>query len=205
MNETEVIVYLERRKTRQEVGRLRRQKESGRFRFDYENAYLKTTSAIPVGPELSLAHRFYESDTLFPSFTDRIPSRENPAYAEYCRVTGISVEESDPLVLLGAIGRRGPSSFVFETVREGRFTSTDLMHFRVQLGLTTREFASCFELTQSALSKIESGKESGTELLKRLRIYARFPDVALNQLDQTGGVLTDAKRNYCRDVLQKIK
>ena len=203
MIEPQVIVYLERRKTRQMVGRLTRKKDSGKFNFKYERSYLTTPSAIPVGEELLLGRQTYESDTLFPTFTDRIPSRENPAYAEYCLATGVDVDEQDPLVLLGSIGRRGPSSFIYETVYETPFTSQGLKNFRHDLGLTTREFATCFDLTQSTLIKLENGHQSGTELLKRLRIYACFPIVAIDQLSRSGGILTDPKRRTCQRVLKK--
>ena len=47
---------------------------------------------------------------------DRIPSKENPAYPDYCKSQGISVNETNPIILLIAIGKRGPSTFIFEPV-----------------------------------------------------------------------------------------
>src|ERR1700738_3483851 len=92
---TAVLVYLDRKKTRSYVGRLTRKIESNKtkFCFEYDHQYLKRKYAIPLGPELPLSQTIYKSENLFTSFQDRIPSRDNPAYPDYCKEAGISVDE----------------------------------------------------------------------------------------------------------------
>lgn len=176
-----VDVYAEGLRTRKYTGRLQRDKgprgEKG-FRFTYDDYYLKRSDAVSIGPELPLTGRTYFSETLFPSFADRIPSRDNPAYPEYCEATGIDVNESDPFVLLTTIGKRGPSCFIFESVVIDNFEPEDAGEFRKGLGLSLREFGRLFDFSPHTIQKIESGKESGRDVLKRMELYARFPEVA---------------------------
>src|SRR5690606_29078874 len=111
----------------------------------YQHSYLLKKNAIPLGPEFPLTQERFTSRKLFPSFEDRIPSKKNPAYPEYLHQFELDPEESDPIVLLSTIGRRGPSSFVFEPVRADAADRIDLATFRKSLGLTIREFAAVFD------------------------------------------------------------
>lgn len=198
-----VDVYLEKRKTRQYVGELSFNPKSKIYTFSYSEKYLSLDQIIPVGPELPLTQKTHQSKKLFPSFLDRIPSKENPAYRDYCYAMGISVNESNPLILLPSIGKRGPSSLVFEAHYERTFDGRALRNFRKDLGLTTREFASCFEITQSALVNIEKGKFSRNEILKRIEIYFLFPEVAIFQFKLHGRGLHIEKQKSVLAILQK--
>ncbi len=189
-----IAVFLEKRKTRQYVGKLHFLKKSNVFEFVYDDEYLYGKNTIPLGPELPLTKQVHRSSKLFPSLQDRIPSKENAAYPEYCQAAGIAVNENNPIALLATIGKRGPSSFVFEPFYEDRFSVKDLIDFRAELGLTTREFALCFDLTHTALMRIEKGHSSGRELLKRIEIYQRFPEVALSMIERHGGAINSEKR-----------
>lgn len=176
-----VEVYAEGRRKRDRVGRLERiddpEKGTG-YRFTYEDAYLSQPIAVSLGPGLPLTGRRFFSRQLFPAFKDRIPSRENPAYPDYCAATGIEVDESDPFVLLTTIGRRGPSCFIFEPAMEKGFGSVEAAMFRAELGLSLREFGTLFDFSPYTIQKIESGRESGRDVLKRLELYVRFPEAA---------------------------
>ena len=198
-----VEVYLKKRKTRVFVGKLYRGK--GDFIFEYDQKYLYAKRVIPVGEELPLTSKIHHSKKLFPSFQDRIPSSQNPAYEEYCKSSGISKEEKDPLVLLVSIGKRGPSSFIFEPFFYQKFDGKDVCEFRKWLNLTQREFASCFDLPRSSLNKIEQMEESGKEIMKRLEIFVRFPKVALEQVQKRGGALSSKKRVIVENKLKKDK
>lgn len=184
MNDREVRgvdVYAEGRRTRDHAGRLERHSgNDGKkgFRFTYEDAYLRQPDAVSVGPELPLTRKSFFSEEVFPSFTDRLPSRENPAYPEYCTATGISTYEADPFVLLTTIGRRGPSCFVFEPVTGESFGSEEAREFRASLGLSLREFGLILDFSPYTIQKIESGKQTGRDVLKRMELYARFPEAA---------------------------
>lgn len=197
-----VDIFLERRKTRMAVGRIK--KENDQIVFTYNEHYLRAKNVIPLGPEFPLTKREFRSSALFPSLEDRIPSRQNPAYPEYCHAMGISVDECDPLILLSTIGRRGPSSFVFVPVFERSFSSKDVIEFRKSLGLTTREFAHVFEFSQSSINALERGRHKGKDLLKRLELIVRFPETALYLLTLNGGILQSAKLRQAHTVLKQM-
>ena len=186
-----IQVFLEGRFTRRYVGVLR--KKDTLFHFEYDAKYLRTRGIIPLGPEMPLTRQTFQSESLFIPFADRIPLRENPAYADYCQATGISVNEQDPFVLLSTIAHRGPSSFIFEPLYKEDFTSEDLLKFRKTLELSVKEFAACFEFSPAAITRVERKQSSGREVLKRAEIYAKHPDVALDQLRRRGGILHTKK------------
>jgi HipA-like protein len=194
-----IQVFLEGRKKRQLVGILR--KIDAKFRFEYNSKYLSAARAIPLGPEMPLTKKVFESSQLPVPFEDRIPSRENPAYVEYCQATGISPTEKDPFVLLATIARKGPSSFIFEPLYKDGFTAEDLLAFRESLGLSAREFAQCFEFSQAALTRVELRQASGREILKRAEIYAKYPQVALDQIRSAGQILHQDKVKHIEKLL----
>lgn len=180
INYTDIIgvnVYLEKRSQRELVGNLKR--KDNYYQFFYEESYLNLSKSIPLGPEFPLTKRDFASKTLFPSLADRIPSKENEAYQDYCEQFGISSDEQDPFILLITIGRRGPSSFVFEPIWKETFTPDSLKKFRKELGLSTRDFAECFGLTQATVVRIENAQTSGKETLKFLEILYNVPEAAL--------------------------
>jgi len=182
-----IEIYAEGRRTRKLAGVLRREKgtsgETG-FRFTYEDDYLKWDKAVSVGPELPLTGRTYFSAKLFPSFRDRIPSKKNPAYGEYCLATGIEIYEDNPFVLLTTIGKRGPSCLIFEPLAEESFKAEDAIAFRRSLGLSLRQFGLLFDFAPYTIQKIEAGKSSGRDVLKRMEIYTRFPEVAWFEMNR---------------------
>jgi HipA-like protein len=199
-----VDAYLEKRKTRQFVGTLSFDKRSGYYLFVYDPEYLLSDNSIPLGPELPLTKKNFKSKKLFLTFIDRIPSKDNPAYQDYCNLMGISVDEEDILILLATIGKRGPSSFMFEPRYLRDFDHFTLKNYRTNLGMTTREFASCFEIKQSQLVNIEQGKVAGKELLKRMEIYYNFPQDALYQVLLNGGMLhTNTQKNVIKKLMQE--
>ena len=110
-------IYLERQKTRHYVGRLSWYNK--KFIFEYNTAYIYSESSIAIGPDLPLKKARHVSLKLFPSFLDRIPSRQNPAYKEYCQLVGISPLEQNIFVLLSTLGKKSPiTPFVCEPARE---------------------------------------------------------------------------------------
>lgn len=197
-----VDVFLERRAVRVHVGSL--QRVGGDLSFVYDEVYFKARRSIPLGPEFPLTQRSFISKGLFPSLGDRIPSRQNPAFPEYCHTMGISAEESDPMVLLSTIGQRGPSSFVFYPIFERGLTDNDLIKYREYLGLTSREFAAVFEFSQSRLSAFERGHISGSEISKRLETIMNFPDVARELLRLNGGYLMHEKLRAAKNHLNTL-
>ena len=181
-------VFSESRKRRILVGALKWDSVKNQFEFKYDAKYAKSKTAIPIGKELDLFKKTHISKgKLFPSFADRIPSRENPAYEDYCRSQGISVDESNPIVLLVSIGKRGPSTFIFEPVFPNTFTYEDVRKFRESLGISIHEWAAAFDFNPPTLQRLESGKKTDLSTIRRAQIYLEFPKTALWQLEQNSG------------------
>ena len=196
-----VDIFLERRRTRLYVGQLKKDKDY--YIFTYDDQYLRTKNIIPLGPEFPLTKKEFKSKILFPSLEDRIPSKLNPAYPEYCQLMGIDPKEHNPLILLSTIGKRGPSSFVFAASYDRSFSIQEVIDFRNSLGFTTREFAAIFEIPQASLNALERKRSSGKDLLKRLEIILRFPAVALYFLLANGGILPYEKHRNAEAFLMK--
>lgn len=194
-----VDVYLQKRKTREYAGRLSR--TANGFTFRYDDKYVYGQKAIPLGPDLPLSVSPHTSRSLFPSFEDRIPSKKNPAYAEYCKNMGISPSEKDPLVLVATIGQKGPSSFVFTPVIDNQFSPEDVIDFRKELNLSIREFADIFDISFATIHRIEIGKTSGKDTLKRIEIYRNFPEVAKFEIERNGFKINDEKRIYTMQII----
>ncbi len=195
-----VDIFLEKRRTRLHVGIL--EKINEKFVFTYDEGYFKAKNIIPLGPEFPLTQKKFVSDRLFPSLEDRIPSQQNPAYSEYCQLMGVDPKERDPFILLSTIGKKGPSSFVFSPIFERKILVEDLKKFRKLLGLTTREFATVFEFSQTSLNAFEKGRTSGKDILKRLEILLNFPAVSLDLLLVNSGHLIYEKWN---NAVEKLK
>src|SRR3990167_4052457 len=194
-----VDIYLEKRKTREYVGRLSR--SSSNFIFTYSDSYIYKDKAISLGPDLPLSSKKFASKKLFPSFEDRIPSKRNPAYSEYCKMVGIDRDEKDPLILVATLGQKGPSSFIFAPVFHHSITSDDIIEYRKHLHLTVREFCELFDIATSTLHRIEKNRTSGKDTLKRLEIYLNLPEVALYEIMKNGDKINETKRTLVEKIL----
>lgn len=192
-------VYSELKKSKSLVGKLRYDQKSKRYIFEYDRKYLLSKSSIPIGPELPLSKPTHLSKAgeLFPSLLDRIPSRQNAAYEEYCLSQGISPQEKNPIILLSTIGRRGPSTFVFEAVHREPDIVQRLKHFRKEMDVNLREIAAAFDLNFLTLHKIEHGKSRDKNTLKLLTVYLTFPKTALWQIELN-------QRKLHKDLLAKL-
>ena len=111
----EIRVLCQFEKKRLCVGTLRR--ESGTYLFSYDKSWLEYRNSLAIGPDLPLHSKEYRSSKLFGAFERRIPPRDSENYERYCKQRGISINETDQMVLLGTIGHMGASSFVFEIDR----------------------------------------------------------------------------------------
>ncbi|MES2199252.1 MAG: HipA N-terminal domain-containing protein [Chlamydiota bacterium] len=197
-----IDIFLEKRKTRLHVGILK--KINNKIIFTYDEHYFTAKNIIPLGPEFPLTQKQFESEHLFSSLEDRIPSKQNPAYPEYCQSMGVDLSECDPLILLSTIGKKGPSSFIFSPIFERTIEPKNLIKFRESLGLTTREFAKVFEFSQASLNALERGRTSGKDILKRLEILLKFPIVALDLLFINSGHLAYEKQITATEKIKKM-
>ena len=95
---------------------------NGEWVFTYSDKW-----STQIGFELSIEKRIHRSLDLFGTFSERIPSRDNGAYSDYCKSWKISESESDIMTLLVTIGHRGPSTLVFypEGFTPGMWSETD--------------------------------------------------------------------------------
>jgi HipA-like protein len=182
-------VFSENRRRKRHVGILTFDVETRVYQFAYDIGYLKSRSAIPIGPDLPLKKRTHQSakGKLFAAFLDRIPSKQNPAYVEYCEAQGISPDEKNPIILLGAIGRRGPSTFVFEPVfsKENQLRF-EVINLRNKLNLSIADMAAAFDLNPVTFFRFEKDKSRDKNVARLLEIYLTFPDVTLWVLRTTG-------------------
>lgn len=183
---TKIQIFHELKKRRVYVGELIYDKKRDVYELRYDQNYVNSKNAISIGPELDLFKIVHVSKQgqLFPMFLDRIPDKTNPAYNDYCNSQGISPDEKNPIILLGSIGARGPSSFVFERVYETDFSAADIIKIREELQITQYDLAIAFGVKNVTLQRIESGVGSDENTIKLLQIYFNFPEVALWQLEQ---------------------
>lgn len=188
VDKTQLLVFSESRRRRVLVGKLYWESQKNQYEFKYDPKYAKSKTAIPIGKELDLFKKSHISKgKLFPSFADRIPSKENPAYEDYCHSQGISVEESNPIILLISIGKRGPSTFIFEPIFNNSFTHKEIRKFRESLGISIHEWAVAFDFNPPTLQRLESGKKTDLGTIRRAQIYIEFPKVAMWQLELNSG------------------
>jgi HipA-like protein len=186
----QLYVFSESRKRRVFVGTLNWDKDKNQFEFKYDPKYAKSKKAIPIGKELDLFKKNHTSKgKLFPSFSDRIPSKDNPAYEDYCKSQGISINEDNPIILLVGIGRRGPSTFIFEPVFKNDFSYLDVKKFRKDAGLSINDISLAFDVNPPTLQRLETGKKADLGTIRRIQIYLTFPKVAMWQLEMNAGKL----------------
>lgn len=184
-------IFHEGLKRRFFMGQLIYHPKEERYELIYNAPYTHFKSAIPISPDLHLfqLNHFSEKGKLFPAFLDRLPDRENPAYRDYCNSQHISVDEKNNIILLGTIGRRGPSSFIFEPLYYSEFNITDIRKFRDKLKITQHDFALAFDISQSTLQRLESGDSQDINTLKRIEMLLSEPTSALWQLKLSGGTV----------------
>ena len=181
-------IFHEGRKRRIFVGELKYIEKKDHYELWYDKHYVALKNAIPISPELDLFKTRYISGKgkLFPVFWDRIPLRTNLAYADYCFAQNISVNETNPIILLGSIGKKGPSSFIFEPVYEDKFTSSDLIKIRKNLDISQHDLAEAFGISKATLQRIEAGTSKDMNTLKIIQMFFTFPECGIWQLKQTG-------------------
>ena len=180
-----ILVFAETKRRRVLIGELSYNNSSNKYEFVYNEKYISIKQATPLGPEFpfSKTKHISKKGQLFPSLLDRIPERKNPAYKDYCKSQGISIDEKDLIILLGTIGRKGPSSLIFELVdREESFTSKDVKEFRKKLGITIHDFALAFDISEITLIRIETNKSKDKNILQKIEMFNKFPDTALWQI-----------------------
>ena len=188
----EINIYSQTQTKRIFVGKLWR--EGKKYFFEYAKAYKKLRNALALGPELPLWKGRVSSSTLFPTFLDRIPSKNNPAYKDYCHEWGISENEKDVFILLTTIGRRGPSTFVFEPALKSEYAAPKLKDFRTRLGLTQSEFEALFNISHMTLFRLEAGKSKNDFYMRYFELFDEVPQALAWILGRRGQFLHDEKR-----------
>ena len=191
LDENRLHIFHEGRKRRIFVGELIHDKKKDVYQFIYDKSYVQLKNAIPIGADLSLFELKHTSKKgkLFASFIDRLPDKDNPAYKDYCEAQNISPEEKNLIILLGSIGKRGPSNFIFEPVYHNSFNRFDIINFRNKLEITQHDLATAFNISKSTLQRIESGESNDPNILKLIQIFIEFHEVRQWQLKETQGYM----------------
>lgn len=194
-----IHVWSQTRNKRVFVGKIFQ--KNGCYIFEYDNRYRRSKGAVPLGAEFPLVRKMFSSKHIFPTLTDRIPSKQNPAYADYCAQWAIDPEETDTFRLLTTIGRRGPSTFVFEPAVQESYDRKDVIAFRKRLCLSQQEFADLLGFNQSSLARIETGQTHHPIFLKYIEFFDKIPEVLQHLLQTRGECLHDEKREKILDRL----
>lgn len=179
-----MYIFHELKRRKIYVGELIYDKKHDVYKLIYDRHYTRSKNAIPLGPDLDLFKSVHTSKKgqLFPVFLDRIPVKSNPAYKDYCESQGISIKEDNPIILLGSIGKRGPSSFVFEPAYKTDFTVETIKRLRQELKISQNDLALSFGIKKITLQRIETGISQDENTIQLLEIYFNFPDIAIWQL-----------------------
>ena len=186
LDNNRLAIFHEGRKRRVFVGTLSYDETTQQYVLCYDPSYTQLSNAIPLGPDLSLFQKQHRANKLFASFVDRLPVKDNPAYVDYCKAEGTSPEETNPIILLQTIGKRGPSSFIFEPIYHHMFNKELLLSMRASLQISQHDVAEALDMNKQTIQRIESGKSHDHNTLKRLELFFEFPDTALWQLKLTG-------------------
>jgi HipA-like protein len=184
-----INIFSQTKSKRSFVGTLWKDKKGYHFQYSFD--YTRQKTAIPLGPEFDLWKEKFTSKKMFASLLDRIPSNRNPAYIDYCQQWGIDPNEKDPLVLLSSIGRRGPSTFIFEKAIEINYLPQLVKEFRIKLGLTQSEFELLFRLSHATLIRLEQGKSTNETILTYIQMVEETPSALLWLLKTRGQYLHD--------------
>ena len=224
-------IYLERRKTRRYVGRLSRKKGKFVFEYDGTYLYSENPLAIgpdlPLGKARhtssvlfpSFADRIpsqknpaykeycqdvgispFEKDAFVLLSTFGKKSPITPFVYELVQEspTGFSAEDLNPRDFKKSVALGG-----FSTSKVGmkQENSNKIRIFRKDLGLSIREFASVFDVSQASIYRIENNKTTGRDTLKKLALYFQYPKMALDKV-QNSPALNERKKNQAQSFLQ---
>jgi len=115
------------------IGRLRR--EDAFFRFEYVQGALQASRDVGFEPIISFPDfgEIYLSEKLFPLFHNRLMAPSRPEYRDYLSWLDVSVQEAEPLLLLGRSGgHRATDSFrvfpVPEVTADHRYQTRFFVH-----------------------------------------------------------------------------
>ena len=170
-----IEVFAEKKRQRTYVGRLF--KKRGVFQFNYDQSYLLGVRPLALGPDLPLSTEDFRSKTLFESFKDRIPSRNSDNWNRYCQSAGISPDESDAITLIGSLGRRGPSLFIFEgTLDRAQFVKTQFEIFRKKHKLSVADLAALFDVSVGTIHRLQKGEIQNASLVDLLYLFFKLPE-----------------------------
>ncbi|PIU57988.1 MAG: hypothetical protein COS89_02705 [Deltaproteobacteria bacterium CG07_land_8_20_14_0_80_38_7] len=184
MKISKILVFSEESRSRVFVGTLI--KTSKGYSFIYDHDYMSRASATALGPDLPFSLDEILSKKLFDSLYDLIPSRDNPAYEQYCRSVGINPDEDDPFILLAYLGK-GPSNFVFEPAPNDALpTGKEVVQFREALGLSQRQFALLLDIPSPTLQTIEKETSEGTTARRLIQIFIENPSSLWKVIKQRG-------------------
>ncbi len=138
---------------------------------------------------------------------DRIPSRLNAAYPEYCESVGIRVDERNPMILLPSLGRRGPSDFIIERVfvLQDQIIPKALRRILEEVPLSQNDLALALDIPITTLWRILKGSSKDESLLRLIHLYLENTDLWRVLLQFTRGKITQKKYGLLNQYLKQIR
>ena len=187
-----IEVYSESGKRRAFVGRFARVKSG--YIFQYSTEWLNNDKAFQLGDDIPLGSETLKFKKFPKSLLERIPPKTSTNYKRYCKERGISTSENDQMILLGTIGHKGASSFVFELSDEFDRKNKVLEKLNsLMQTFTLRDLAYLYGVSHGSIQRVLKGDTSGAiyslleiTLLNRQAFFFRV-DIARS--------LTDKMRN----------
>ena len=187
-----IDVYSESGKRRAYVGCLTRVKSG--YIFQYSLEWLEYDKSFQLGDDIPLGSETLKFKKFPKSLLDRIPPKSSTNYKRYCSERGISTSENDKMILLGTIGHKGASSFVFELSDKLDRKNMVLEKLSsLMQRFTLRDLACLFGVSHGSIQRVFKGDASGA-------IYSLLEITLLNRQAflfrvEIARTLTDKMRN----------
>ncbi len=196
-----IEVYAETKTTRTHVGTLSRNKEG--YLFYYADSWLKNPKAIEVGPDIPLSSEKTKSRMMPESFRSRIPKRDSTNYEEYCLERGIDLAEDDEMILLGHIGQKGASTFVFELSDEIERKAAAKKRLKQLLDeLSLRDAAAFFGVSHTTIASIANETDESGPGYRYIETVLLVEEAFFYCLRTALG-LTEDTRYWLRDIARR--
>ena len=87
----------------------------------------------------------------------------------------------------------------------GNFGPHELKSWREELGLSSRDFADAFGLSQANLVRVENGKASGRDVLNKIQVFYVFPETAIFYVRKYASNLHSYKKCQLLNYLHRLR
>ncbi len=185
--------------SRKKVGTITRR--DGKYILVYDEAYLNWADSTPLGPDLPLSKQIHVSKSFWTSLNEALPPRDTAHYKDYCDAAGIDIKETDPLILLSTVGKRGASSFVFEIVHDENTMENSakfLRYLQKEAKLSLADIALMFNIPKLSIFKLLHGQLKEPMIPRLISLYQKYPDMTLSELSKNTSVSASKKERLMK-------